>query len=346
MENVEPDDSRWTELMRGRARRQALGATLELPSWPVYAPRQPDQPSWLGEISRRNGQLVAIGFNTSGSEVGQHLVVTNQLFPGGSIPSLDRVLADQFAADGRDYPVPGELPPTGFGSLPAAPRAHPITVALDGEVASGVVQEAGDFGVLRVLHDDVVITAVGRKLHPEGVDLSLVTDIAAYRNSVPIVARTTPRSADWQSDAEWHRPPDRSQPLWAHRGLVTMTMLNFEQHRRAMALNRPHQRLDPDWQRWWAAAIAQQQNVTGQSRKAAHRAISDMVNLLSTLGGRAPWWSNPELRTRAVNQVLWFTTTGDQSLSSAAAQRAWAERGDSGQDGVLAAWAAWAAGQR
>jgi len=78
----------------------------------------------------------------------------------------------------------------------------------------------------------------------------------------------------------------------------------------------------------------------------AKQAVTDMVNLISTLGGQAGWWSRPRLRQRAVNQILWFTTTGDQTLSSGPAQRAWALRADRHHDAALEAWETWAAEQQ
>jgi len=348
MDDVEPEGPRWAELMRRRARQQAIDAAVELPSWPVYAPHLPDQPCWVGGFGRRNGRLVTIGFSTGDQCKERELVVTNELLPGGTITSLDRVLADRFTAAGRDYPVPGELPASTFQALPEAPRARATIIVIDGVATSGLVQHEAEFSAVRVVKDDVVITATGRGLDPGSIEFVRVSDLAPYRARPPVARPTASRTLNWRSDSGWHRPPDRSRPLWAHRGLLEMTMLAFVQHRNAMTLNRPHQRLQPDWGLWWAAATAQQQELTGQDEMAAKQTISDMVNQIAFLGGQANWWSRQELRQRAVNQILWFTATGDQAISSAPAQRAWTQRARAGrhQHDALEAWATWAADQR
>jgi len=85
--------------------------------------------------------------------------------------------------------------------------------------------------------------------------------------------------------------------------------------------------------------------LAGQDKDAARHAVTDMVNLVSMLADQAGWWSRTELRQRAVNQILWFTATGDQSISSSRAQRTWTQRADLQQDAALQAWEAWAAEQ-
>ena len=198
MDDVEPDDPRWAELMRQRARQQAIDAAVALPPWPVYAPQLADEPCWLGGISRRNGQLVKIGFSTGRQGEKQGLAVTNALFPGGTFASLDRVLADRFAAAGRNYPVKGALPPNTFQKLPEAPRARPTVVLIDGVATSGLIQQAAEFAAVRVVQDDVVITATGRGIDPASVEYVRVTDLAQYRSLPGAVHGAAGRAGTWR----------------------------------------------------------------------------------------------------------------------------------------------------
>ena len=191
----------------------------------------PDQPSWLTGISRRNGQLVTIGFGTGDQGEKQGLAVTNELFPGGTFASLDRVLADRFAAAGRNYPVKGELPPNTFQRLPEAPRARPTVVLINGVATSGIIQQEAEFAAVRVVQDDVVITATGRGIDPTPVEYVRVSDLGPYRSLPATFHGAAPRPLNWELDSQWHRPPDRSQPLWAHLGLLEMSSAHAEQHR-------------------------------------------------------------------------------------------------------------------
>ena len=337
MEYVGPGDPRWDEARRA----SAAAAVVELPNWPVFGPAGQLAASFVGEWSRRNGELVALQVCLGRPSQGPALTVQNQVERFAGLPSLDWLLARRCMDAGVTYPVEGALPRASGRGMPETPRARTLVIKVDGIDHDAAVQEAGEFVAARTVIGQVVVTIMGSSVPVGALDIQSVTDISVLQSKPPPLDLPPIRARQWENDADWVHPPDRTQVLWAHRGLVDMVLRSRDESRRADGLNRPHPRLDPDWGLRWAATHAQQQGLAKQSEPDARAAVGLMVNEIGFLADRAEWWSQPRLRERAINQILWYTAKADETLSSAAAQRLWQRKPDIGDGDVLAAWKSW-----
>ncbi len=332
----------WENVMRLRAEAQAHRAIFALPGWPVYAPVDQRDGITLGDFGQTNGETTIVEI-LSGIAAGPmgfggaEISVRNQLTGVDGVGSLDVALAEQFSRTGREYPIPGDLHgPTFDGTLPAAPLAQRVSVQVDGVPRRAVKQRVEEFTGWQMLLGSVVVTAILRG--PAEAELALVrlVDMGKLVARHP-VGPPIPPERNWQNPLDWAVPPKESGPLWAHRGLVSMTLASATRHQVSLTSHRPLAGLDPDWRLWWSAAEDEQVSRSEEAPATARDAVSSMVNQVCDLAGSAKWWADERLRRRATEQVIWRTAAGDDSLSSAAAQRAYTN----GED-WLAAWQAWA----
>ncbi|RKR91558.1 hypothetical protein BDK92_5958 [Micromonospora pisi] len=338
MRFVGPEETGWVEALREVAEGQRAELDLELPGWPVYGLADSVESGWLAGWSRQDGMVVTvqIGYGLRTDE--SWLLVETQSRTDTTVQPLDWVLASVFAQSGEDYPVPGVLPPARDG-LPDAPRAEPVDVTADTVTASALVQRVQGYVAWRLVRDDVVVTVVGR-----GVTtlpgLVRLTDLGSYaaRRGECLAALHTGRC----SEPSPLTGPDETQPLWAHHGLLTMTIASHTEHAAKLAMNRPHPPLVADWGARWEAAIRRQRQLREQGMADARQAVTAMVAQVGDLQDGAAWWKRDELRRRALNEIVWVTATGEWNVPSAEAQRAWADDRRTGLD----AWQRWADGHR
>ncbi|WP_326559566.1 hypothetical protein [Micromonospora sp. NBC_01796] len=330
-----PEDAGWAGTLREVAERQRAELDLHLPGWPVYGLADSVESGWLAGWSRQDGTVVAVEIGYGLRVDDTWLLVETQPRAGVLFHSLDWVLALRFAADGRDYPVPGALPAASDRELPEAPRSRPVELTVDATPTSAQVQRVDGYVVWRVVLDDVVVTVTGRGIStlPALVRLTDLGSYASRRNealaALAAVARPEERTLTG---------PDSTEPLWAHHGLLSMTIADHAERAARLLLNRPFGQLPADWGPRWEAAIRRQRQLRDQGTADARDAVTVMVAQIGDLQERAPWWQRAGLRQRAVNEVVWVTATGEQNVRSAAAQRAWEVH----RDGGLDAWQEWA----
>jgi hypothetical protein len=332
-----PDDAGWVGEFRQVAARQRAELDIDLPGWPVYGFADSVRSGWLAGWSRQDGTLVnvQIGYGLRVDET--WLLVETQNRAGVPNWSLDWLLASMFAADGLDYPVPGALPTAPDDGLPDAPRAQPVEVAADAVPVSALVQRLDGYVAWRVVLDEVVVTVTGH-----GVStlpgLVRLTDLGTYasRRDESLAALSAGTRA--RPELPPLVGPDDAEPLWAHRGLLAMTIANRAENVARLALNRPFGRLDADWGPRWEAAIRRQRQLRDQDEADARDAVTTMVAQVGDLQKHAQWWHQNGLRHRAIDEIVWVTATGEENVRSAAAQRAWA----ADRDPSLSAWQGWA----
>ncbi|MEV4628579.1 hypothetical protein AB0J90_20145 [Micromonospora sp. NPDC049523] len=332
---MRPEDAGWAGALREVAERQRAELDLQLPDWPVYGLADSVESGWLAGWSRQDGTTVAaeIGYGLRVDDT--WLTVETQPRAGVLFHSLDWVLALRFAADGRDYPVPGVLPAASDQDLPEAPRSHPVEVTVDARPTSAQVQRVDGYAAWRVVLDQVVVTVTGRGIStlPALVRLTDLGSYASRRGEALAALAAVPRP-----QAQPLTGPDETEPLWAHHGLLAMTIAGRNENATRLVSNRPFGQLAADWGPRWDAAIRRQCQLRDQGVADAREAVTAMVAQVGDLQERARWWQRAELRQRAVGEVVWVTATGEQNVPSAAAQRAWAIQREAGLD----AWQDWA----
>jgi hypothetical protein len=369
----EPGDADWAATLRDVAERQRAEVDRHLPDWPVFGlsggddGRADERPAdhgpadrgpadhgwaddgwaddgWLVGWSEQNGVVVdaRIGYGAPADQ--RWLWVCTQPRTRGRetavVESLDWLLARMFADDDREYPIAGRLPDRADGidgGLPPAPHAMPTEIVLDGVPVAGVVQRVDGYVAWRAVRDDVVVTVAGRGVATSLPALVPITDLAPYveRRSVMLgrmadARRTTPAAP--------LTGPDETAPLWAHRGLVAMTVACHEDMAARRAEHRPPARLDPLWAQRWEAAVRRQRELRDQDHVDARHAIELMVRQLGDLQQRAAWWDDEALRRRAIDEVIWVTVSGESNVGSAAAQELWHRDNIAG----IEAWQDWA----
>ena len=313
MEFVEPEATGWVGALRQVAQRQLAELHLDPPGWPVYGLADLVESGWLAGWSREDGTLVSvqIGYGLRGDDI--WLLVETQRRSGFMFQSMDWLLASMFAADGLDYPVPGALPTATDDSPPEAPRARPVDIAVDAAPVSALVQRVDGYVAWRVMLDEVVVTVTGRGLStlPGLVRLTDLDSYAARRGeclaALNAGVRTRPEPPPLTG-------PDDTEPLWAHRGLLAMTIANQADNATRLALNRPFGRLDADWGPRWEAAIRRQRQLRDQDEADARETVRAMVAQIGDLQERAAWWHRGGLRQQAINEIVWVTATGEQNV--------------------------------
>lgn len=206
---------------------------------------------------------------------------------------------------------------------------------VDGTPTSALVQRVEAYVVWRAVLDEVVVTVTGRGVStlPALVRLTDLDSYVSRRGEHMTALDPGPRPEPVPLTG-----PDSTQPLWAHHGLLAMTIARRAENAARRALNRPHGRLDAEWGPRWDAAIRRQQELREQSGTDARETVTAMVAQVGDLQERAPWWRRDRLRQRALNEVVWVTATGEQNVRSAAAQLAWSVQPEAGLD----AWQRWA----
>ncbi|MFK3984160.1 hypothetical protein ACI2K4_27785 [Micromonospora sp. NPDC050397] len=336
MDFVGPEETGWVGALREAAERQRAELDLALPGWPVYGLADSVESGWLAGWSRRDGEVVSvqIGYGLRTDETWS--LVETQVRTGESPQSLDWLLASMFAENGRDYPVPGVLPAPRADGLPDAPRARPVDVTVDTAPVSALVQRVDEYVAWRLVLPDVVVTVTGRGVVtlPGLVRLTDLGSYAARRTRVALAAmRGTGRPGP-----EPLTGPDHDRPLWAHHGLLEMTMACRAEHAARMAQNRPTGPLPADWGVRWEAAIRRQRQLRDQETADARDAVTAMVGQVGDLQESAAWWERDGLRRRAIDEIVWVTASGEPNVSSVDAQRAWADDRRIGLD----AWQRWA----
>ncbi len=80
--------------------------------------------------------------------------------------------------------------------------------------------------------------------------------------------------------------------------------------------------------RLWDAATEAQGHLRGQPLEVASRAVTSMVNHLTTASLQLSWFADPGLRAKAINETIGYVVF-DANVASTAAQAAWQERWNS-----------------
>jgi hypothetical protein len=333
VEHARPDDE-WLATVRRAAERQRVELDLPAVDFPVYGLVGATEPGWLaaglttGED--KDVYCVRVGYGTPDDQ--RYVEVetwrrgtANCLYP------LDWLLATRFAWFDEPYPVPGRLPEVSCDGLPAAPRAHPVELTVDGRPMPALAQRVAPYAAWRLATDDLVVTVLGGLDTPP--TLAALADPAAYQHRAP-----WPPPVVLRAEPEPLTGPDDTAPLWAHRALLAMTTASHEHFAAMRAENRPPLSLDPLWAQRWAAAYRRQRELRDQGADAAREAVAAMVHQVGDLQQHAGWWSDAGLARRAVDEIIWVTATGEDTVSSAEAQRAFAYDRLPGRD----AWQEWA----
>jgi hypothetical protein len=323
--------------VRQAAEHQRAALDLYLPDWPVYAVADPPTPGWLATWSRQDDELVEVEFAYGLPDDTTWLRILTQPDAGADIRSLDWVLAAGLARDGREYPVPGALPPGTSDGLPSAPRAQSAELVVDDNLLPAKVQRAEDHVVWRVAHDGIVITVTGRDI-TTAPGLRRVRDLESYVRQRDEALASLAAAAKARPAPEPLTGPDDTEPLWAHRGLVAMTLGARDRISAQVALSRPVAWVNVDWRPQWAAATRRQEELRDQDHFTALEEVTAMVHQLGFLQENAAWWDDPDLQRRAINEVVWVTASGEHNVPSAAAQRTWATQ----RHEAVQAWQSWA----
>lgn len=235
------------------------------------------------------------------------------------IQPLADVLADRAdQAAGRPQGPSGFSEVSSDAVLPAAPDAEPVLVWVDGVRHRAVRQQRGLFTARQMVVNRVAVTVVAQDTDPNDLGLVRLLDLPDLLNRTEREFKTADR-ADSRDRRAWAAPPDQSEPLWAHRGVVALT-LAAHQGERPVA-DRPRRSWDEDWGLWWEAACDEQMSRTGRTRSAAMDSVGVMANQLGELSRTADWWSDEPVRQAAIAQVIWYTVTGDNSISASLPNR-------------------------
>ncbi|MEU8000965.1 hypothetical protein AB0B66_07375 [Catellatospora sp. NPDC049111] len=228
------------------------------------------------------------------------------------------------------------------------------TVLVDGRPLPGRIVRAGSrWWAARCADDDVEITVLALDWHPEVPRVRTVTDIALLMTP----SRTRP-SAMRESAPEQPDEVPASLSGEPHRALVEIALRMGRDRARWMDDGGPGPQLPTYWRVLWRRAVRRQMALADQPEPTADRAVSAILAQLTSLQDRAGWFrDDAELRERAIAESLLFGTGLGESVSSAAAQRAWLHREEtirrtelpvevraSAEDSWFAAWSAWAAG--
>lgn len=323
MRSVEPGDPMWPHVMRQHAKMMAARARLLMPGWPVFAPVEQGAGLTLSEFGQSNGDTTFIEIAVMGAGNGPQITVRSQMPGVEVIQPLADVLADRAdRAAGRPRGPNGFPEVSSDAVLPPAPDAEPVLVWVDGIRHRAVRQQHGRFTAWQMVVNQVAVTVVAQDADPNDLGLVRLLDLSDLVNRTEREYRPANR-LDWRDRRAWAAPPDQSEPLWAHRGVVALTVAAHQGER--SGADRPRRSWDQDWGLWWEAARDQQMSRTGQTRSAAMDSVGVMANQLGELSRTADWWTNEPVRQAAIAQVIWYTVTGDDSVSSAAAQQLWVQ---------------------
>ncbi|MEV4416816.1 hypothetical protein [Catellatospora sp. NPDC049609] len=188
-----------------------------------------------------------------------------------------------------------------------------MTVVVDGVAVPGRLLRAGGRWWAASCHrDGVEIAVVARDWHPDALGVRTVDDLG------PMLTR------HWygppaQESAAGHREP--------HLTLVEASLRLGRERRRWWGTWGPPPQRPVYWRELWQAAVRRQVVLADQAEPDAERAVGDMLGQLSALQDRAAWFADERLRQRAIAETLLFGTGLADAVPSAAAQRAWRERG-------------------
>lgn len=109
----------------------------------------------------------------------------------------------------------------------------------------------------------------------------------------------------------------------AHHALLEMSMRT--QRSRVGAGQADDRFSGREHERAWQAALRSQRSLTGAAEREANAALTSAVNQVLALDADAPWFKDPELHRRAIEEILVWATTATAEISSAPAQQAWGQ---------------------
>jgi hypothetical protein len=111
----------------------------------------------------------------------------------------------------------------------------------------------------------------------------------------------------------------------AHRSLVDATLRHAQELRESVRRGRyPQVQVNPRQAReLWEAAVRAQMHLADQSRQDANEAVTMLVNQMTQLAERAPWFRDEWLRAAAVTESLLYWTNLRKEMPSRSAQEIW-----------------------
>lgn len=339
MREVPPDDPghrAWVERLRALARSDA-DELVPRPGFGVFGVAgRPD--GWLASAESVDGELssVELAYGDPVDPDGPHVRVRSVLRRDGA-RGPERTLSDELVDEhnrmvdhaGVDDPEP-----------PGPPVTGPVVFDVDGETCEGRLRRHGPLWVARLHRPGVAVTVIGRGVEPVPA-LAVVADLAPHQARRGDTLATLARVNAERGEPEL--PPAAGPDV--HRALVDHVLRDHETDhaaRRAGTVPRRTAGKRGLWRPLWRRAVAFQRELALGGDPDAD--VTSMVNHVTHLVDRAPWFSDPVLRATAVDEIV-LHTVGER-VPSEPAQRAW-ERWWSGPDRRgpdeewLAAWARW-----
>jgi hypothetical protein len=357
--------------MRERARLDAE-ELVPRPDFQVLAVAVPRlQPAALAEFQQVNGEWesVTVAYGDWEAPAGPYLAVTTTAmradairpFSRGSEAELLRAIDSERNRIADHAGVDDEEPAD-------PPRCARSRLAF----GDALICQHGSVWAARLLAADppaagitgprVSVTITGRGVAPDSVRLEPAGDL---RPCLEARNEILGRLAEHRR----RQPPPVLEPaegVAAVRALADYTLGSHTTHMAAMRAGRVV-RHPPDWGAMWNAlwqrAVREQQRIAGIDERAADDVVTLVINHLSHLAERAPWFTDARLREAAIDETLRHAVLGDD-VPSLPAQQAWARywsdrapfrtaepdagwqadllAGEPLQASWLQAWAAWA----
>lgn len=353
----DPDREEWIARLRERARLDA-DELVPRPGFGVYGLAAPSlRPMALGELVRSDHEWESIGLSYGNWAVpaGPWVMVTSSIgYAREPEAALFRAIdAEHARIAGQDEEEPAEPPAYARADLTVGDRPVSAVVARHGSVLAA-----------RLAVGPVTVTIVSRGVELDQLRLVAVNDLEPYlRGRGEMIGQAVERHRN--------EPPPVLEPaegMAAYRALVDASL---GQHARLLAALRadrtPRFRTGegPKMGALWQRAVRELSDRAGIGEHAADDIITSVVNQLTNLDERAPWFTgDARLRERAIDETLRHAVL-DEPVPSRPAQQAWARYWamqmslaglapdararavpadlEPRSENWLAAWAAWAA---
>lgn len=199
---------------------------------------------------------------------------------------------------------------------------EPLTV--DQQTLRALIRDEGTWWAARLRVRGTVVTLVTRGVPRSDVRLATVPDLA------PFVRAADEELARLRAERTRTRPEELDLPpahgMEAHRAVIRLGLGYAEGLRTAVTVGARHPVRTPaqreEHVRIWESATRAQMHFAGQSRAEATEAITSMVNQAMSLNESAPWFADPRLRDRALEELIRYTVF-DSDVLSRPAQQAW-----------------------
>jgi hypothetical protein len=319
----EPDRDDWIARMRERARLDAE-ELVPRPGFGVFGLAEPKlRPAALAETSQVNGEWDSISLaygDWEGADAPRVTVTTAARRASESAREAEAELLWALAQERNRIAAHADIDEDDPDEPPEYSRTEQ---SLGTERVAGLLGRQGNVWAARVEAHGRIVTIVGRGLEPASVRLEPVTDLAPYlqgRNQVlgRLVERQRLQPAPVLQPAEG---------VAAYRALAESELASQARLVEALEAGRPPRykaREGAIRHALWQRAVREQARITGIAERQANEIVTLVVNHLTQLQEKAPWFTAvPALREAAIDETLRYSVLGE-AVASKPAQQAWA----------------------